>query len=670
MRGLEGGWRVTMGNVSRRIRTLCSAVMTALTLAAFAPPVGAAPVAATADLQSVAMACPLVNPADVAAIGDDAIVVGPAIDATDPFDDLAICRIRADGTAAWSHTIAGVLRTSPISVAVGSGGIYVAANSIGTGGNTDGVIRRFAQGGTPLETASISSTYHDTVADVAVAPDGSVYVVGSTEEPLAGEPVVSNHPDAVVQAFTSSLSMVWSRQFHGTKTDPGPVTSDGAAWAVSVAADGTGVYVAGTVAGALDDWPAARGLEDTFVRRYSSLGAVAWTRQVAARWPDPSDGHLVELQTHPADLALSSQGVHVVGTSQWLGDRDIDRREDAFQRVYGRDGSIIWTRELGGYNDDGAIKVLPDATGSVMFGFAPEGLGDPGGAASMFLARFNTAGSVVSTIDFWPDGWWLNQAKVVGDGNVVRIASVITTTPPTDPPDGFVVPPEGTNLLTIDLVPPAAAMPTLRPVRLTTLGATTIPLDASWSITDGASGVDTVELQVSLDGAAWQGIPVASASGVTRVSARLGGTIRLRVRGTDGAGNLGDWTYGPLLAVLPRQENDANIHQSSSWTRVDQGSALGGHVDRTKTSGAWARYTFNGRSIVWVATTAPTRGRADVYIDGVFAARVDLYSAAGSSRRVAFERSWSTAGIHKIEIRNRATLNRPVVDLDAFIVIR
>lgn len=659
-----------MMNASRSVPTRRSVFITALTLTAFATPVGVAPVRAAVEIQSVPMACPLVTPADVAVLGEDTVVVGPAIDATDPFDDLAICRIKSDGSAAWSQTIPGVLRTSPISVAVGSGGIYVAVNSIGVAGHTDGVVRRYGQDGTPMETASISSTYHDLIADVAVAPDGRVYVVGSTEEPLPGEPVVSNHPDAVLRAFSSNLSTVWSRQFHGTKTDPGPQTSDGFAWGVSVAADNTGVYVAGTVAGALDDWPSPRALEDTFIRRYSSLGSVVWTRQVDARWPDPDDGHLVELQTHPADLAVSTQGVHVVGQSQWLGDRDIDRREDAFQRVYGRDGSTLWTRELGGYSDDGAIKVLPDANGSVMFGFAPEGLGDPGGLASIFLARFNATGTVGSVVNFWPDGWWLDQAKVVGDGDVVRIASVITITPPADPPDGVLVPPEGTNLLRIDVRPPTATVPTLRPVQGTTLGATTIPLNAGWSLTDGASGVDTVDLEVSLDGAAWQGMPAPSATGVTSVSARIGGTIRLRVRGTDGVGNLGEWTYGPVISVVSRQENDAKVVQSSSWKRVDQSSALGGHVDRTTTKGTWARFKFTGRSIAWITAFGSNRGRADVYIDGKYAGRMDLFANRWSNRRVAFQRSWTTSGTHTIEIRNRATLNRPRIDLDAFIVLR
>jgi hypothetical protein len=146
--------------------------------------------------------------------------------------------------------------------------------------------------------------------------------------------------------------------------------------------------------------------------------------------------------------------VHVVGSSQWLGERDIERRQDAFQRVYRRTGAPRWTTEIGGWNDDGALKVVPDASGSVILGFAPAGLGDPGDATSMFLARFGLSGSVASVVEFQPDGWWLDFVKVTGAGGKIRLASVIDAPLPEPVPDGLVAPPTGTNLIVLDAALP------------------------------------------------------------------------------------------------------------------------------------------------------------------------------------------------------------------------
>lgn len=194
-------------------------------------------------------------------------------------------------------------------------------------------------------------------------------------------------------------------------------------------------------------------MDDGFVRRYGRDGTAEWTDQFDVIWSDGLGGDPVELQVLPTDIALSDFGVHVVGSSQWLGDRDIEKREDAFQRVYRRNGTPRWTTEIGGWNDDGALKVIPDATGSVVLGFAPEGLDDPGDDSSMFLARFGLWGPVTSVIEFQPDGWWLERVKAAGDGEMIRLASVIADPLPEPPPDGFVVPPVGTNLILLDAAP-------------------------------------------------------------------------------------------------------------------------------------------------------------------------------------------------------------------------
>jgi hypothetical protein len=72
----------------------------------------------------------------------------------------------------------------------------------------------------------------------------------------------------------------------------------------------------------------------------------------------------------------------------------------------------------------------------------------------------------------------------------------------------------------------------------------------------------------------------------------------------------------------------------------------------------------------WVAAVGPTRGRADVFIDGRLAATVDLWAAESGDARVVFERSWPLRESHTIRVVVRGTSGHPRVDVDGFVVVR
>jgi hypothetical protein len=623
------------------------------------------------------MACPILAPHDMAVLGADTIVVGIALDEGAPVGDILLCRIKPNGSAAWTRTIGDVLRSEPVSVAVGSGGIYVSGTAQEEPSLVEyGWVRRFALDGVAQQSVGIAAGMEDTVADIAVGHDGKVYVTGKTDGSLGDDPPPPRSPtmaDAFLRAFEADLDVLWTDQFRGMVSHEYDTTlRDGFAWGTAVAADSTGVYLTGLVRGSLPGGPAMRWLEDAFVRRYSTGGAVLWTRQFDATWPDAVDDFHSELQTHSRDIALSSQGVHVVGMSQWLGGRDPDTRYDAFQRVYSRDGSVVWTKEIGGWGDDVARRVFPDATGSVVLGVAPEGLNEADGPATYFLARFGTSGAVESILEFAPTGWLVQGSAAVSDGVAVRFAAVVVDDPYSEgEPSPDVVPPPGTNLLWFDARPPVVGIPSIRlPVR-STASSTFVPLEVAWSATDGGSAITGSEVQISRNGGEWQNVTVATPSARTaRTSGPPGGAVRVRVRATDGAGNTSAWVYGPTIKLKVVQETSSSIIETASWRRVAQAAGLGGYVDKTTASGARARYLFTGRGIAWVAAIGPSRGRADVYIDGRFVTRINTYAAGFAGRQIVFQRTWSSSGTHTIELRNRATDGHPRIDLDAFIVLK
>jgi hypothetical protein len=654
----------------RRLRTCIAAVVAAV--ACFAAP--ATPRAlAIAPTGSVPMACPIESVADVATLGLDTIVLG-ALPPTEPIASrpYLLCRLGPSGAATWSRTISDVLPTQPASIAVGTSSIYVGWGSIDAVGWTHANVRRFSLDGTQQQSVVTASGNHDEFGDLAAAPDGSVYLTGTTGGLLADvTPRANGQSDAFVRSFDAALSVRWTRQFRGIiSTVDDPTQRQGFAFGRAMAADTSGIYLTGVVVGSLPGGPIHRSLDDTFVRRYAADGAVVWTRQFDATYPNGSGG-VVELQTHPADIALGADGIHVVGQSAWLGDRDIERREDAFQRVYTRAGAVVWTREVGGPNDDGAIKVLPDATGSVMFGFAPEGLAAESGPSSMFLVRFTATGSVAGALEYNPDAWWLSGAQVAGDGTLVRIASVVESSPSNQPGDTRLIPPAGRNILKVDALPPSVGTPATKLVTRSTVASTLVPLDVSWTASDGGSAVADSDVQVSRNGGAWQSLVVpTAATRSVRTSGAPGGTIRIRARATDGAGNTSGWSFGPTITIGIVQETSSAIVETASWGRVSETGSLGGYVDRTTSGTARASYTFTGRGIAWIAGVSPTRGRADVYVDGVLVAPIDTYASSFHPRTVVYAKTWSSSGKHTVEISNRGTTGRPRIDFDAFVVLK
>ena len=70
--------------------------------------------------------------------------------------------------------------------------------------------------------------------------------------------------------------------------------------------------------------------------------------------------------------------------------------------------------------------------------------------------------------------------------------------------------------------------------------------------------------------------------------------------------------------------------------------------------------------IAWVSTKGALRGYADVYIDGVLKATVNLLSSTYQAQRIVFAYNWSTNGTHTIKVVCVGTAGHSKVDLDGF----
>jgi hypothetical protein len=235
----------------------------------------------------------------------------------------------------------------------------------------------------------------------------------------------------------------------------------------------------------------------------------------------------------------------------------------------------------------------------------------------------------------------------------------------------------------LDTSLPVAGAPVQTVVADTQLGASTVPVRVAWGGSDTGSGVAQYQVQQKryISGA-WQGWTwLSSGTTASATNAQMaGGTYQLQVRAQDKAGNWGAWKPGAQFTVSPYKETstaaDGRVAYSGAWTSQSLSSAYGGYTKYATAKGSYAAFSFTGgKQVAWVAPKASDRGYAEVYLDGVKVASVDLYSASEQPRKVVFARAGLNPSVaHTLKVyvpgTKRAASAGTRVDVDAFVVVR
>ena len=198
------------------------------------------------------------------------------------------------------------------------------------------------------------------------------------------------------------------------------------------------------------------------------------------------------------------------------------------------------------------------------------------------------------------------------------------------------------------------------------IGTSTVPVRLSWHGTDAVTGVVRYQLQRQAASGTWKTVTLASAMSTSVVrSLAVGASSRFRVRARDGGGNWSAWVAWAPIVPHRRQEASPAIAWTGAWHATADARYSGGHARHATVHARRATLTFSGHGIAFVSRRSPTAGRAQVRIDGVLVATVDL-AGPTSYRRIAFRRELATGGRHTIEIR---PVGDGPVDIDAFIVL-
>lgn len=276
-------------------------------------------------------------------------------------------------------------------VAGDTGGVYNQANV-----NQNGFLRKTSSAGALLWQIQIGSTAYDEIRGLAVASDGTAYVVGTTNGSINS--ANNGGYDLFVAKVSSTGAIQWLAQTGTTYEESG----QGAA----LDPDGN-VYVCGWTMGTMDGATPYNKYRYGLIMKYDTNGNRIWAKQFNMSALDVK----MNRDNYANAIAYYGGNLYVAGLNRrtQLG--------NMFLTVYNTDGTFQWSQSLGGENTT-AKAIAVNSSGIYITGFtitAFDGNAYLGGSRNGFLVKFDLAG-VKQWSKIWGTGVW-------DEGNDVAIDS-------------------------------------------------------------------------------------------------------------------------------------------------------------------------------------------------------------------------------------------------------
>jgi subtilisin family serine protease len=280
-----------------------------------------------------------------------------------------------------------------------------------------------------------------------------------------------------------------------------------------------------------------------------------------------------------------------------------------------------------------------------------------------------------------PEGWTASVSPTSLMGWTATKASITYSIPAGTPLGTYEIGIKGTNqgrtvasTVTVEVVqdqptakPPVAwVMPNVR------AGFTSARVIVSWPrATDPTSAIGGYEVEVKRGDGEWGGTVARTATQLSNeFSIDTGVPATFRVRARDTAGNWSDWaTAAAPTQVFRVDDRSRSIVYRGTWTRRSDAGATSGTITTSSSTGSYARLSFNGRGISFVAPRSSGYGYAEIAIDGVIVKHVLLSAKEWGNRWVVFDRRFPSFGNHTILVRvYGGTIHK--VGIDAFLVTK
>ena len=189
----------------------------------------------------------------------------------------------------------------------------------------------------------------------------------------------------------------------------------------------------------------------------------------------------------------------------------------------------------------------------------------------------------------------------------------------------------------------------------------------AWGGSDPGGGPVTYTVQERIGTGAWTTVVGATSARSTIRSWKPGLLYSYRVRVTDQAGKVSAWRTATGRRATASTESSTRLAYQGTWRSGTSTKFWGGTSRWSDRVGASVTATVTGRGFAWVSTVGPTRGKAKVYVNGVYLRTVDLYAPTTGAARIVLVQEWSSTATRRVTITVVGTAGRPRVDMDGII---
>jgi len=329
--------------------------------------------------------------------------------------DILVAKYSSAGAVTWVARIGGTGNDAGKEITTDSSGNVIvtgqynaavtAYNSDTTSGPTlansggyDACIVKYSSTGTVTWATRIAGTTDDAALGVATDSSGNVFVTGvysgtatlyNSDTTTGATLTNAGLYDVFIAKYSSAGTLTWATRIGSTGYDYG----------FGIATDSTGnVFVTGQYASAVTLYNTGggtgatltnSGVNDVFLAKYSSAGAVLWATRIASTGDDSgngvatdSAGNVVVTGSYNGALTLYNTGGGTGATLTNSGG------SDAFLAKYSSAGAVIWATRIASTGGDGGGGVATDSAGNVFVI----------GGYSAALTLYNTGGGTGATL--------------------------------------------------------------------------------------------------------------------------------------------------------------------------------------------------------------------------------------------------------------------------------